>query len=267
MRTTGLLMASAALLAATAGWAQSKPKATTAPPALADRELNRILFRGEHDNMKISLNLEDIRGKEALKSTLESAGKNYVLDPDVPEEPRVTLKVKDVRLSTALDLLTEALGVGWRVELRDGKPTYRVGKSILTGFAAMGLTGIGDVVRHGLITAPEITAFVPNHGARLHPYIFGLTEERSTFTCPHCKGTTTLLRQRQQPKCTKCQRAFQSDWQFCPADGAKRPAAPNQWKFCPHCGKDVKMEKSEKSEAVPGREANERARFSIGNSF
>lgn len=263
MRTTGLLIASALLLAASAGWAQGKPKPAN-PLELADREVSRILFRGEQDTVKVSLDVENTSAKDALKQALESAKKEYVLDSDVPEDPRLSLRVKDVRLSTVLDLLTEAMGVGWRVELREGKQTYRVGKNIRTGFAALGLPNIGEAVRHGLITAPEITAFVPNHTSKLQTFIYGLSEERSTFTCPHCKGTTTLLRQRQQPKCTKCSRAFQADWQFCPADGAKRPATPSQWKFCPHCGKDVKVEKSA-AKSTP--RADDKSQSNIGNAF
>lgn len=262
MRTPGLLLASAALLVATAAWAQSKPP-TTAPRYLLSDEVNQVIFRGSHDNTRISLDVENVRVGEALKKALEAGNKEFVLEADLPEEPRVSLRVKNVRLSTALDMLTESVGAGWTVEMREGKPTYRVGKGVRSGFAAIGPV-IGDALRQGLITAPEITAFVPNANSRLGTYFYGLSEERSTFTCPHCKGMTTLLRQRQQPKCTKCQRAFQSDWQFCPADGAKRPAAPNQWKFCPHCGKDVKIEKSE---AVPGAEAVNRAHISIGRAF
>ena len=68
-----------------------------------------------------------------------------------------------------------------------------------------------------------------------------VAEERSTFTCPHCKQQVTVLHQHTAPKCEKCSRTFHDDWQFCPFDGAKRPAsAGTDWQFCPLCGKSVK---------------------------
>ncbi len=68
-----------------------------------------------------------------------------------------------------------------------------------------------------------------------------VTEEHSTFTCPHCKQQVTVIHQHAAPKCEKCSRVFHDDWQFCPFDGAKRPATAGiDWQFCPLCGKSIK---------------------------
>jgi len=73
------------------------------------------------------------------------------------------------------------------------------------------------------------------------PMLYNLTssEERSTFTCPHCKQQVTVIKKHVAPKCPTCGRTFQDDWKFCPVDGTKRPDDPGEWKFCPHCGKAV----------------------------
>ncbi len=71
-------------------------------------------------------------------------------------------------------------------------------------------------------------------------------ETRTSITCPHCKGNVTAIRTRTAPKCTKCSRTFQAGWEFCPADGTKRPAENNEWKHCPLCGKEVDFSKAEK---------------------
>ncbi len=221
------------------------PRQPTVAQQLAESKQHLLHALTIHDNARVSLDVQDLLVTDALKQALQSAGKEFILDPDLPAERRVTLKAQDVKLSTALDLITQSAGAGWRVELRDGKPTYRVGKSMRTAFGTVGLNFSEirpETLREQLLNVPEITRqFIP-HVNNL--YLFGADEERSTFHCPHCKGQTTMIRQRQQPKCTKCSRVFQKDWQFCPADGSKRPAAPSQWKFCPHCGKEVKPEKA-----------------------
>jgi hypothetical protein len=79
----------------------------------------------------------------------------------------------------------------------------------------------------------------PKNGVQ--PFLYNLTtsEERSTFTCPHCKQQVTIIKKHVTPKCPTCGRTFQDDWKFCPVDGTKRPEDSSDWKFCPHCGKAV----------------------------
>ena len=48
-----------------------------------------------------------------------------------------------------------------------------------------------------------------------------------------------MIRKVETPKCPKCERAFQPSWQFCPYDGARRPASETTWKACPFCGRQV----------------------------
>jgi hypothetical protein len=104
----------------------------------------------------------------------------------------------------------------------------------------MGVGGLDPKLYLRAVPAPKAVA--PNAPLTI-PYVWSMQEQRSMFRCPHCKGQATVLRKQEQPKCEKCARPFQSGWQFCPADGAKRPAAVGEWKFCPFCSKKVDGEK------------------------
>jgi hypothetical protein len=66
---------------------------------------------------------------EALKQVFAQAKLEYELDADVPADKRVTARAEAVQLGTALDLVTQAGGVGWTRTVRDGKTVYRVGKN------------------------------------------------------------------------------------------------------------------------------------------
>ncbi len=70
-------------------------------------------------------------------------------------------------------------------------------------------------------------------------YLVTATEERSTFTCPHCKEQVTVIKKHTTIKCPTCGRGYQDDYKFCPFDGTKRPADSSKWSFCPHCGKSI----------------------------
>ena len=207
--------------------------------------------------------------RDALKAALDQAKQEYVLDEDLPGDRNVTLKVQNARLETVLDLLTQTAGVGWRREVRDGKTVIRVGKSIpagQSGLAEVPVLGnlpiVGDLFRNRDNPAklPDVSVSLPYTS-----YVLSRTEQRSTFTCPHCKGQTTVVRRNQQPKCPTCTRMFEAGWKFCPADGTKRPPTPGAWRFCPMCGKTVRMEQG----LVPAPQENivtfgdTRTKFSI----
>lgn len=207
-------------------------------------------------NARVSLELENTPVREALKHIFDQVKVPYTVDADVPGEARVTVKARDVRFHTALNLITEAAGVGWTVEQKvarqadplqriaaAGAGTYRIGKSVQGGMALSRIL----LHRDGSVTAPALK-FTDS----LIPYAVWGREERSTFTCPHCKAQSTLVRVKNQPKCPKCERTYQPDWQFCPADGTKRPAPPAEWRFCPSCGKQVQPEKAQESGKLLG---------------
>jgi hypothetical protein len=213
---------------------------------------------GSASKVRVDLDLNDASIRDALKQVFDQAKATYTLDADIPADVRVTVKARNVQLHTAVNLITEAGGVGWTLEQKlasavslptDLPPaerekrladamagTYHVGKTITTRnlFSRVMVSGKDTVWSPSLRLSDSLL-----------PYTLYGKEDRSTFTCPHCRQQSTMVRVKQQPKCPKCTRMFQPEWQFCPADGTRRPAIPGEWRFCPACGKQVMPEKAE----------------------
>ena len=282
-------------------------------------------------NMRVNLNLRNAPFKEAIKQLTEQTKQEFVLEKDVPADTRVTVVAKNIRLSTALDVLTDATGLNWNhqtVKKTDAKEAgfvFHIGKKVsrnlvyqwwnhnLPSMNSWNLqndnyntNGIqnnriffndvapriqwnsnqrirvnpqkpgdppllqgGRIIEKGALPDPLVNTktlngdvlFLPGNGINLtNPYstlgstlirTSDATEVRSTFTCPHCKQQVTVIHQHQAPKCDTCGRVFHDDWQFCPFDGAKRPAnASSDWQFCPICGKSIKPDS--KPDSKPG---------------
>ncbi len=211
------------------------------------------------NDKKVTLTLSGLSAKDALKKLFEEAGESYDLKDADLKDTTISLSVKDVRFTTALDLITQAAGVKYSIEMKDKKRIYHIGKSARSGVFFTDPAGANRLffANPGSDLSFHLDRLVQPRANSLSTDLFTplvytswLSEERSSFTCPHCKGQVTVLRHRQQPKCPKCGRAFSSDWQFCPADGTRRPAVSGTWKYCPICGKEVKMETSEKPKST-----------------
>lgn len=185
---------------------------------------------------RLSLDLNNVTINEALdkiKELAQSDTQSFHLDAPA-SDVRISLRAEKIRLTTALDVICQAAGLDWQAAREGDKLRYHVGPQRAGATVRRSVNPLATVLDFGRALDPaqvEIRSL--------------LREQRHTFTCPHCKGQATVLRQNQSPKCAKCDRLFASDWQFCPADGSKRPPAPGQWQFCPQCGKRV-----EKAEAL-----------------
>jgi hypothetical protein len=251
-----------------AAQAQAKPNAPQATTILS-------LTRDFVNEPRVNLDLEDQPLREALKQLFERAKQSYKVDDDVPNTARITVRAKNVRLSTALELLLQDAGVGIARQVEDGRLLYRIRKSGPDTLSTTDLlrSVVDAKVDMSLLNPQQLKQFryidphakgpviVDPKQLELHlralpgapfgggpnspaiPYVYTMREQRSLFRCPHCKGQATVLRQQEQPKCDKCARPFQAGWQFCPADGAKRPASSGEWKYCPFCSKKVEGEK------------------------
>jgi DNA-directed RNA polymerase subunit RPC12/RpoP len=199
----------------------------------------------------LTVDMNDLPVREALKQILGMAKQEYLLDDDIPQDKRVTLKVSDCRLSTVLDLLTQAAGVGWRHEMKEGKTLIHVGKKVrrsFTSYSPVSITtpninGTNSAVSGRTLTLPSSVQYTT---APSLTYQSLATERHSIFKCPHCRNEVTVIRKKQNVKCPKCDLVFQEGWAFCPRDGAKRPADATEWHYCPICGKQVEMHKDEK---------------------
>ena len=264
------------LTAAPAGHAQqqpapaptSVPAVVPAPPAEAQaaylaRAAARLTaasrlqpadwFSSADTTALVRLDLRDVTIREAARQLAEQTKREIVVDADVLESARVSLNAANLQLGTALDVLSQAAGVRWGREIRSGEKgavVYRIGKNApslnVSGANTFRLRNNGQEIT-GLTIRSGTTFQVPPAAAAAQlralenglVYSYGSREERSTFTCPHCKRQATVIRKVETPKCPKCERAFQPSWQFCPYDGARRPATETTWKACPFCGKQV----------------------------
>ena len=195
----------------------------------------------------ISLDLKEASVKEAIDAVVKEVGGgiSVAYDKDVPTDARISVKVKQAGADSLLGLITQNAGIGWTATRGDGKQPIQ-----------LRITKSRTPRANSLLLNQYIAGIAPSHqmlDVILTPQAVGgytsmrrsvLGEQRLSLECPHCKVKSTIIRQRHQPKCPKCSRTFQNDWQFCPADGTKRPADPNEWKFCPNCGKKVDVEKA-----------------------
>jgi predicted RNA-binding Zn-ribbon protein involved in translation (DUF1610 family) len=233
------------LKAARKGMAQREVEQALVLAHDRERKLSFLRMIGNvAEDVTVNLEIENATLKDALNALFKAAKREYAVEGELPGDARVSLKAMNVKLGTALDLITQAAGVGWTQEKKEGKTVYRIGKNLKRDGTGLNLLFTTPEVR-GLRTEPVLPGVKLDWKADT-PLIYSLstTERMSTFTCPHCHGKVTVMRSATQPRCPKCGRVFQADWQFCPADGTKRPASPGAFKFCPLCGKPIEVEKS-----------------------
>jgi hypothetical protein len=200
----------------------------------------------------VTLQLDDTSPREAFLKVLEAGKLEHEFVGEIPNEPRLTLKVEKIRVTTALRLVGEVAGVGIVRIVKGDKAIYRIGGPPHRQFSAQPILGAAPTIDSLRLEIPgtytisggstRLRLPAPPTSHSMERYFF--TEERAAFNCPHCKGHVTVLRNRQQPDCLKCARQFQPTWQYCPNDGTKRPETAGKWKFCPLCGKSVKMQQS-----------------------
>ena len=296
------------------------------------------LLRGStapvQSNVRVNLNLRNARLKEAIKQLSKQTKQEFVLEDDAPADARVTVVAKNIRLNTALDMLTDATGLNWNqqtIKKSDSKETtvvFHLGKKISrddfwqrssvspfinnvgpwngqnSNFTpnfqftpgtnnsnlkldfAPALKGNLNLDTKPNFVSPDTGTFQnratllqskPNNLPILQsePYnlatnirvgdtllnSIGINEVRSTFTCPHCKNQVTVIHKPESPKCEKCGRVFHDDWQFCPFDGAKRPAGTDtDWQFCPICGERIKPDVKVETKPKGGKADTNNAR-------
>jgi len=210
---------------------------------------------------RIDVDLDNATLREAAKQVAERGGLDaeVTVDEDVPADARITLRTRNVRVSTALELIAQAANTGWGYERKDNKAQLHFGKNVRRGFTL----GQGFFKPDKLPTL-QAPGFVFSQGGVRTPDVGRFFVQRKTFVCPHCKGRTTMVVENTQPKCPKCERTFQPDWKFCPVDGTKRPPSPGEWHHCPLCGKEVDVEKSDAAPEQPSAATGTKRTLPIG---
>jgi hypothetical protein len=184
---------------------------------------------------RLSLEIDNLPIRDAIQKVFKATKYEVSFDDTVPSDVRITVKVPNVRLSTALDMITDAGNVkwtrDWRFSADSAKPIiqYRICKAVPADhmiFLKPGPAGPPRVVQIGpgskLLASGTATQSLIN---------VIIPEERLSVRCPHCHAKIVRTVTKAAPR----------------APGAPRIASPppapaKQWKFCPFCGKPVDFE-------------------------
>jgi predicted RNA-binding Zn-ribbon protein involved in translation (DUF1610 family) len=141
--------------------------------------------------------------RDIFKDVLKQADLDYALEDDVPEDVKKSFTFENIPIGMALDVISRSAEVGWRSERqgrgKEAKTIVRIGKKY--------------VARRTIYGSATYPATIPAPVAMPLP----VTEQRVSFTCPHCKSKVRVVRDTKDEK----QKA---------------------WKFCPVCGKPVDVQ-------------------------
>lgn len=188
----------------------------------------------------VDLDVRDANVRAAFEQLAKQVELDVEVEAGVDLERRATLLAKSLPLSAAVDALASLYQVSWMHETRDGKARLRIMKGRPGLLSA--LTRAGTLLE-GVPDAGRLFSLRMQPGPDGVAYVLGAREKRASFECPHCKGKVTLVQPSEAVRCAKCGIPFQENWQFCPRDGTRRPAAQPAVRFCPLCGKEVKVDR------------------------
>lgn len=196
----------------------------------------------ESAKTKINVDLDDVTLGEALKKICSDAKVEYEFDKSIQQDQKVTLKAKNVRLATALNVIAEQLNTGWRIQSKLDEKNK--GKLKITYVFGTKPNTFNSANFARVFRIPDNTT----SGLSGYVYEVGTTSTRKSFNCPHCKKDAQINTSHEPAKCGQCNRLFQRDWKVCPYDGTKRPKENHEVSHCPFCGKKVSANGEPKEE-------------------
>jgi hypothetical protein len=196
--------------------------------------------------VNVNLDFENQSVREAIKNVLQNAKQEFVFDKDLQVDSKtiilmdskVTLRIPNVPLSTALDLLTRTASINWSREVRiakdcnEPKVLYRVCK-VPRGSAMTVFNPAGEGNKQGGAIWQMNTGgmnLTANGGDIRRLVNIMIPEERSAFTCPHCHRRVVAYIKKK----TSTRGGY--------AAGAPSVTSSAPWKFCPLCGKPIDLE-------------------------
>jgi hypothetical protein len=208
----------------------------TSPRPMEPPNYAFVLKAAAMPDLRLNLDFDGVTVKEALKRVFEQAKVEYAVEPGLALDTKFTMKIPNIRFTTALDLVTQSAGVNWsreirvKKEIKDGheeiapSSIFRIGRvkrgSSLTVFNPSADAKFGQMVWHYDTGGMEDMLAGANMARLVNVMV---PDERSSFTCPHCHGQVTAY----LPKASA-------------RPGRRVPAAP-VWRFCPLCGKNINV--------------------------
>lgn len=207
----------------------------------------KFYFGGQEP--RVNLDIDNLPIRDAIKHVSKLTKLDFKIDDEIAKDIRVTLKAPNVRLSSALDMITDAGGIYWSRDLIVGadepgpKPLYHIRKTPAASSMA--------IISSDNKGKPQVLGGFGKGSVFFHPDTGSsqqwvtnvlLPETRSKIVCPHCKGKVVAYRPKVSDRCETCHKKLPEGAKYCPADRTPRPAPPKPWKYCPLCGKPVDYE-------------------------
>jgi hypothetical protein len=195
--------------------------------------------------ISINLDLENQSVRDAIKNVLQNAKQEFIFDNDLKldsktvsqMDAKITLRIPNVPLSTALDLLTRTASINWAKEVRiakdcnEPKVLYHVSRVPRGSAMAVFSPGAEGNKQGGTVwqmnTGGMNLSANSNDIRRLINVM--IPEERSAFTCPHCHRRVVAIIK----KSVTTRRGATST-----------TTTSGAWKYCPLCGKSIDLEDS-----------------------
>lgn len=178
-------------------------------------------FIWAQNEKRVTIELKDAPVVDAFDQLFRAAGENFILQPSVSKEQRLTMRLVDVPFEKALNFLCDLTGLKW--EQKDG--IYVINAKLPKSTKTMG----------GIVMPPETgvfgvspTVILPPSGIEIVPPAIVRIPSSAAMPfniCTRCRQVVTR-------QCPKCKRPMEFFWNFCPYDGVKLPPAPEK---CPKC--------------------------------
>jgi type II secretory pathway component GspD/PulD (secretin) len=172
-------------------------------------------------DVNISVEFRNTPLREAIQKLFAEAKASVVVEDDIPADKRVTMTLRDVKFSRALDIVLDQAEAGWSAEGTGDKRIFHVGRKYGRN-VLFGALGAANPDWNNFLSTRPIT--------RSRTF----SETRSVYTCPVTKQTMVIVTQN-----------------------GKAPS----WKTCPFCGRGVHTEGRDRSgEREKGNDSDKGAR-------
>ena len=211
---------------------------------------------------RVTIELKDAPIADAFDQLFRAVGENFILQPSVPKEQRLTMRLADVPFEKALNFLCDLTGLKW--ERKDGiyvintlQRTKRFEAFVVPPpelneilrklsehyadpkfwqeFSKQMEEWEKQFIKQMKEWEKRLTEQIQELDKRLAKQVQEIEKQTAlpfiplSTNCPKCGASI-------QRTCPQCKRPMQLYWQFCPFDGTKLPPAPEK---CPKCGEQL----------------------------